>query len=52
MSQEITITLPDGSQRTYPKGSTGFDVAESISSGLARNALSITWNKTVLDFTR
>ena len=52
MSQEITITLPDGSQRTYPKGSTGFDVAESISSGLARNALSITWNKTVLDLSR
>jgi threonyl-tRNA synthetase len=52
MSQEITLTLPDGSQRTYPKGSTGNDVAESISSGLARNAISITWNKTVLDLSR
>jgi len=52
MSQEIIITLPDGSKRSYPKGITGYDVAESISSGLARNALSITWNKTVLDLSR
>lgn len=37
----ITITLPDGSSREYPDGATGFDVASSISEGLARNALAV-----------
>ncbi len=51
MSQ-ITITLPDGSQRDYPTGTTGLEVAESISSGLARNALAIEANGEVLDLAR
>jgi threonyl-tRNA synthetase len=37
----ITITLPDGSQREYPQGTTGLQIAESISQGLARNAVGI-----------
>ncbi len=35
----INITLPDGSVRQYPKGSSAMDVALSISEGLARNVL-------------
>lgn len=52
MQHEITLTLPDQSKRVFPKGTTGLQVAESISSGLARNAISYTWNKTVLDLSR
>ena len=40
----IKITLPDNSQREYPKGVTGLDIAKSISEGLARNVLSVTVN--------
>ena len=35
----ITITLPDGSVRQYPNGVTSYDIALSISEGLARNVL-------------
>ncbi|MDJ1473265.1 threonine--tRNA ligase [Xanthocytophaga flava] len=40
MSDQIKITLPDGSVREFPKGSSSMDVALSISEGLARNVLS------------
>ncbi len=50
--QNITITLPDGSEREYKKGTTGLEVAESISSGLARVALSITVNGEIIDLDR
>ncbi len=44
----IKITLPDGSIREYESGVTPFDVANDISSGLARNVLSASVNgKTV-----
>ncbi len=36
----ITVTFPDGNQRTYEPGTTAMDVAKSISHGLARNILS------------
>ena len=36
----ITITFPDGNQRSYESGTTAMDVAKSISHGLARNVLS------------
>lgn len=39
MSDQITITLPDGSKRDYARGSSALDVAMSISEGLARNVL-------------
>src|ERR1700743_1769160 len=35
----INITLPDGSVRTYKKGTTAMQIALSISEGLARNVL-------------
>lgn len=40
----IDITLPDGSTKTFENGSTPFDVAESISQGLARNVISAKFN--------
>ncbi|MBD1207482.1 MAG: threonine--tRNA ligase [Ignavibacteria bacterium] len=45
----ITLTLPDGSKREYASGSTGMQVAESISQGLARNAVGIFLNDTPND---
>jgi threonyl-tRNA synthetase len=37
----MRVTLPDGSARDLPAGATGLDLAESISSGLARAALAV-----------
>jgi threonyl-tRNA synthetase len=50
--QSITITLPDGSEKEFAEGSTGRDIAESISMGLARAALSITYNDEIIDLDR
>jgi threonyl-tRNA synthetase len=49
---QINITFPDGSQRSYPSGVTGQQIAESISKGLAREALSMTVNGEVWDLFR
>ena len=50
MSEEkIKIKLPDGSEREYPRGSCGMDVALSISEGLARNVLAAKVNGEVWD---
>lgn len=48
----ITLTFPDGNQETFPKNSTGYDVANHISKGLARNALSITLGNEIRDLDR
>ena len=48
----IQITLPDGAIREYPAGSTGLDIAKSISEGLARNVLGIEVNGQVWDASR
>ena len=45
----ITLTFPDGATKKYHKNITGFEVAESISKGLARNAISITLDSDILD---
>ncbi|TVQ04308.1 MAG: threonine--tRNA ligase [Balneolaceae bacterium] len=53
MSEEfITLTFPDGTSRQYHKNITGLEVAESISQGLARNALSITINGSIRDLSQ
>ncbi|KPQ15291.1 MAG: threonyl-tRNA synthetase ThrS [Algoriphagus marincola HL-49] len=52
MSQQIKITLPDGSERAYEKGTTGLQIAASISEGLARNVLAAKVNGQVWDATR
>ena len=49
---KITITFPDGSARTYESGVTGLQIAESISSGLAREALAVSVNNQTWDLFR
>ncbi len=49
MEQTITITFPNGDSREYPAGITGRAVAESISGGLAREALAVKVDDTVRD---
>jgi threonyl-tRNA synthetase len=45
----INITLPDGSVRQYEKGTSSFQIAQSISEGLARNVLAAEVNGQVWD---
>ncbi len=45
----ITVTLPDGSEREYPQGTTGYDIAASIGKRLAKDALAIKLNGNVRD---
>ncbi len=40
-ASEIVITLPDGAIRTYTAGTTGLDIAESISKSLAKAVIAI-----------
>ncbi len=47
----INITFPDSNTREYPSGVTGYEIAQSLSSQLARDILSITVNGQVLDIT-
>ncbi len=48
----INITLPDGTVKEYPKGTTAIEIAEGISSGLARNVLAAEINGEIWDATR
>ena len=48
----INITFPDGNVRQYENGVTAMQIAESISSGLARNVLSAKVNGEVWDAAR
>ncbi len=48
----IKITLPDNSVREYNKGVTGLEIANSISSRLSKEVLSITVNGEVWDLSR
>jgi threonyl-tRNA synthetase len=49
---DIRLTLPDGSVREMPAGSTGRDLAASIGAGLAKAALAIRVNGQVRDLDR
>jgi threonyl-tRNA synthetase len=48
----IKVTLPDGSVREYPDGTTGLQVAESISKGLAKQSIAVKVNGQVWDLNR
>jgi len=48
----IKITFPDGNVREYKEGSTGLEIAKSISEGLARKVLAAKVNGEVWDATR
>jgi threonyl-tRNA synthetase len=52
MNDQINITLPDGTVRQYPNGTTGMDIAKSISEGLARKVLAAEVNGEVWDLSR
>lgn len=47
----ITVSLPDGSERELPDGSTALDLAASIGSGLKKAAVAATINGTDTDLT-
>jgi threonyl-tRNA synthetase len=49
---EINITLPDGSIRAYPKGVSAFDIAKSISEGLARVIIAAKVNGQIIEISR
>ncbi|MFA1623626.1 threonine--tRNA ligase [Rhizobium mongolense] len=49
MSQSVSLTFPDGNQRNFEPGTTGLDVAESISKSLAKKAVAIAIDGTVRD---
>jgi threonyl-tRNA synthetase len=48
----IQLTLPDGSERVFEDGTTGYDVATSIGTGLARAAVAVTVDGETLDLNR
>lgn len=48
----VKITFPDGNIREFPRGTTGAEIASSISEGLARNALAIEVNGEVRELSR
>src|SRR6516225_5362576 len=48
----VRITLPDGSFKEFQDGVKGIEIAQSISEGLARNALSIEVNGEIWDLSR
>ena len=45
----IEISFPDKSKRSFKKGITPFEIAQSISEGLARNVLSSSFNKNIIE---
>ena len=48
----IKVTLPDGSVKEVPKGTSSMDIARDISHGLAKNVLSAQVNEEVWDASR
>ncbi len=52
MSKNINITLPDGSEMEFLKGSTGYDIAFKISESLAKSAIAVTIDGELWDLHR
>ncbi|HKW42445.1 MAG TPA: threonine--tRNA ligase [Gemmatimonadales bacterium] len=52
MAAEIRVTLPDGSEKRVPAGSTGADLAKAIGPGLAKAALAMRVNGEIRDLAR
>lgn len=48
----IQLTLPDGSERSFEDGTTGYDIANSIGAGLARAAVAVSVNGETYDLGR
>ena len=49
MSNNIKIFLPEGSEKSLPANSTGFDLANSIGKGLAKSAVAYKVDETQYD---
>ena len=49
MSEAVSLTFPDGSVRVFDAGTTGRDVAESISKSLVKKAVAVTIDGVVRD---
>ena len=52
VAAEIRVTLPDGSEKRLPPGSSGADLAKAIGPGLAKAALAVRVNGNVWDLAR
>ncbi len=52
MSEKIKISFPDGAIREFPRGTSGAEIAKSISTSLAKNALAIKLNDELRDLGR
>lgn len=52
MAATITITLPDESTRTVPRGTTAGELAAQIGRRLARDAIVARWNGELIDLSR
>jgi threonyl-tRNA synthetase len=48
----ITIRFPDGSNREFPKGITGWEIAKSLSTSLAKEAVAVRIDAELWDLTR
>ena len=51
VTSNIAITLPDGSVREFDRPVTGLEIAQSIGSRLAKDALAVKIDGTVKDLT-
>ena len=49
MSNKITITFPDGNTKEFTQGTTGHQVADSISPALAEQSIAVTLNNIIKD---
>ena len=49
MSNNITITFPDGNTKSVEKGISGFDLANQISKSLAKESVAIQIDGTICD---
>lgn len=45
----ITVTFPDGAARVFPAGTSGFDIARSISPSLAKRTVAMALDGTLVD---
>ncbi|MBU5593645.1 threonine--tRNA ligase [Amphibacillus sp. MSJ-3] len=49
MDKQLVITFPDGAKKEFPQGTTGEDIAQSISPGLRKQALAVTLDQNFYD---
>ncbi|MCB0289824.1 MAG: threonine--tRNA ligase [Calditrichaeota bacterium] len=52
MSKNIVIHFPDGSEKNYPAGITGAEIAEGISQRLLKQALAVKFNGRIVEMWR